>query len=257
VLEVASDAPREFDALDISLIVSIAGLCSDAVERFRRQTRLESEHEARGLLLREHHHRMRNHFHVILGALQRHAREATTDNSRQRFNEIARRVFALAELYDHLVGFDLGDRIEFGHYLEQLCRSFVAFYDLNARGIAISCTRGNADIVMDIEAATSFGMVVNELVANAIEHAFDPSGGIVDIMLHQSSSRSVCLVVDDSGKGMDATLAESSVGLRVARRLVERIGGTITARPRGGGGTRWVIELPPVTKGSSSRPGLG
>jgi two-component sensor histidine kinase len=116
MLEIDDAQPRDFDTLDLSFLASIAEVIADAVERVRRQSSLQAVSEARELLLPEHHHRVRNSYQIIIGRLQRHMHEASTENSRRRFDDVRRRVFALASLYDHLVGTSAAGPLDFCRY---------------------------------------------------------------------------------------------------------------------------------------------
>jgi two-component sensor histidine kinase len=242
VLEIDSLEVREFDTLDLSFLVSVAGIVADAVERVRRHSAMASDLEMRATLLREHHHRVRNNFAAILAQLESHARAASTENSRQRFEDLARRVFTLASLYDHLLGDELSSEVELGQYLAELCAKLEAFHGLPERQITLAY-EGRTTAALDLDTCTAVGTVVNELVANSVEHAFDAAGGRIEVRFERGGAGELSLGVADNGRGFRPAAAES-VGLGVAHRLVQRIGGTMALRPHGGG-TAFIISLPP------------
>jgi len=245
VLEVDSTEAREFDVLDLSYLASVAEIIADAIERVRRDEDLQAAKEARELLLREHHHRSRNNYQVIIGALQRHIRQATTDDSRRRFEDVGRRVFALASLYDHLIGDSSAGELDFCRYLGDLCRRMRDFYGTKERGIELVAECPDFGLRFDVDTCTALGTVTNELVANAIEHAFPAGGGRIEVRLaHEDDGPA--LIVCDNGAGFGDTQPES-IGLSVAHRLIAAAGGELT-RTESESGTSWSIKLPAVAK---------
>ena len=97
---------------------------------------------------------------------------------------------------------------------------------------------------MGIDACTVLGVVVNELVANAVEHAFGPAGdGSIAVTLGRTEDGSLVVNVEDDGVGVPPGAESSSVGLDLARRLVERMGASLALRSAPGR-TVWTIRLP-------------
>src|SRR6185312_14608387 len=145
-----------------------AGVVADAVERVRREAALHAAHDARAVLLREHHHRVRNSYQALVARLQRHARQATAEDARQRFQDVERGVFALAALYDHLLGIELQEGpIDLCGYLADLCERMRTFYGVAERAIDLTCACPDLGIAFAPDTCTAIATVVNELVANA------------------------------------------------------------------------------------------
>jgi len=242
VLEVDHSAEHRFDAIDTTFLISLAAIVADSLERAKRENALRAAHNATALLLREHYHRVRNNFQTILALVQSHARKATTANSRQRMEDIGRRIFALSSLYDHLLGADVRDRVDLTAYMIALCDRMNDFYQIAERPISLQCS-SNVSVLVDVETCTTLGLVVNELVANAIEHAFPDGGGRVTVAADPGKDGNVEIRVADDGKGF-ADSPPVGVGLSVARRLMTWIGGSLSRGQTPGGGTTWTIGVP-------------
>lgn len=243
VLEVDHPAPRQFDALDTTFLVSIAAVIAEAVARVKRESALRAAHNATALLLREHYHRVRNNFQTILALVQTHAREATTENSRQRIADIGRRIFSLSALYDHLLGRDASDQVELAGYISALCDRLREFYKLDERPIILECHVVATSARFDIETCTTIGIVINELVANALEHAFEKPPGRIHIGFQPEESGGATIRVADNGRGFQGA-APGSIGLAVARRLTSWIGGALSLASAPASGTTWTISIP-------------
>jgi two-component sensor histidine kinase len=218
---------------------------ANAVRCLRRGEALRAESDAHAVLLREQQHRVRNNLMAITGMLRDGERNATTPDSRSRFGEVRGRVFALASLYDHLLWADLsGDGANLRDYLAALCRGAGDFHGFTARGIALAYEANDGAVVLGIDVCTAVGIVVNELVANAAEHAFPAAGGgRIIVRLAPDGQGEVEVSAEDGGVGVPLGAESRSAGLGVARRLVERIGGSLALRS-GPGHTVWAIALP-------------
>jgi two-component sensor histidine kinase len=162
-----------------------------------------------------------------------------TEDSRQRFRDVERRVFALASVFDHLLGIDLSGDIDLNLYLSNLCASVREFYGLGRQNVELVFKAGDP-LVVGAETCTAIGTVVNELVANAVEHAFGPAGGTITVCLRDEGGQRR-LIVEDDGRGFRED-ENRSTGLDVARRLVSQVGGSLTLRSKPGDST-WTIVL--------------
>lgn len=243
VLEVDHPAERRFDVLDTTLLISIAGIVAESTERMKRESALRASYAASALLLREHYHRVRNDFQTILGLVHMHARDASTADSRKSIEEIGRRIFTLSSLYDHLLGTQTSDRIDLNDYLLGLCERLREFYRLDERPIHLTCTTSAPPASLDVNTCATLGIVVNELIANALEHAFPDRGGRIEIITQPTETGDTSICVEDDGRGFQG-IPPGSIGLAVARRLMSWIGGSLSLGTRAGGGTRWTLIVP-------------
>jgi two-component sensor histidine kinase len=257
ILEVDYKERRTASALEISYLAGIAAVLAEGVERAQEREGLTAERDAKTVLLREQQHRIRNNFQLIVALLQRHGAEVKDAvDARKRFADVERRVFALSSLYDHLLGLgEHGDEVDLSAYIGQLCDNFNAFYDLQAQGIGLECYR-EYDIKAGIDICTAIGTVVNELVANAVEHAFGGRLGNIHVALRHDPSAGYAVTVTDDGNGF-AQAASSGIGLRTARRLVANVGGRLELTSRPGRGTHWTISFPAGSGADEGTAGAG
>lgn len=241
VLEIDDVQPRIFDELDLSFLIGIAGVVGEGVARVRREAALNAQLSARDILLREHHHRVRNQYFVLTSVLNRYASEAGTPDSRERFAAAGRRVFALASLYDHLLGVDQNSTVILQDYLEALCASLREFYARAERGISLTFYR-TGDVPAAIDVASTLGLIVNELVANSVEHAFPPDrGGEITVCIEREPDGFMRMVVSDNGIGYRPDV-DDAVGMTTVRRLLTQIGASLKHRSERG--TQWEIRVP-------------
>ena len=246
LLEVGSSRPAAFVADDICFLQLLAGSLAAAHRRLARQA-LHDEQTARSsdehrMSLHEMQHRIRNDLQGICSSIDREVRASENAGGRAGFDRVSRRVLALAGLYDHLLGGQSGGAVDMGAYLGSLCPKIAAAGDLPSRGIALG-----ADIQrlrLGIDKAGRLAIAVNELVANAAEHAFPDgrTGKITVRLLARGVDGDGCpvVIVSDDGCGFQGA-QPGSAGLGFVDRLVRGAGGVLTRLD--GAGTEWQIAL--------------
>ncbi len=241
VLEVEAPGRGDFTADDVCFLQvithSLAGALARQTTRGRHEARGRRDARRHQAALREMHHRVRNDLQGICSGLDWEARHAGAAH-RESFGRVIGRVFALAELYDQLLGADSADEVEFGAYLRALCGRIAAAGGLAARSIAL---RVEAQALMlPRDRALPLAVALNELVSNAAKHAF-AGAGTIRVGLATGPAGTPVLSVGDDGRGF-AGPRPGGAGLGFVERLVRQAGGTLARED--GGGTLWRIALP-------------
>lgn len=246
-LGVDCTGPRVFEDDDVEFLSGFARVVAEAISRIRRRRALdkalqkkEALADERGVLLREMQHRVRNHLQLIQSSLSIQARRTEDTAARQGFQEVAGQVLALSTLYDHLLGVGMGRTIELGAYLSSLCDSMGRVTGLNEGKVELVFTVSQ-HFTLELDRCTALGIAVNELVSNALEHAFTGDGGKVKVSLSEAGPGEALLIVADDGRGMDRQL-HRSVGMTLVERLVKQVEGSIEMDASSG--TVWKIIFP-------------
>ncbi|MDR3538487.1 MAG: histidine kinase dimerization/phosphoacceptor domain -containing protein [Acetobacteraceae bacterium] len=247
VLELDCPYTREFSEPEVDFIAAIARLLGRAVARTRERDALRqandalaAEAEEARMLLRELSHRVRNDLQMLEAQTYLEARNTQDPASRQGFGTLARRVMALAALYDHLLATHEPQLVAFDDYLSMLCVRVQDAQDLAGRDVVLELS--TQPVWLSQENAVGFGIATNELIANAAEHAFvGRSGGRIRLQLAQAApgSHRASLTIADDGRGAEGPEGD---GMTFVRRLIGHHGGTVHRMP--GPGTNWRIEFP-------------
>ena len=137
------------------------------------------------------------------------------------------------------------DRVEVKGYLENLCGHLAQALGVVEYGIQIQ-SRSPAALTLEIDQAVSCGLIVSELVSNAVKHAF-PAGRQGEVMVELVVGDSDCVIlrVSDSGIGLPDGLRTDqvgSVGLSLVNALTRQLGGTLAIRREHG--TMFEIRFP-------------
>jgi two-component system, sensor histidine kinase PdtaS len=189
--------------------------------------------------LREIDHRTRNNYQTVLAMIRLQAKASESDEARTALNQVANRIEAIAEASQRLAvdSASLGAvRLD-----DHLC-GLVAQIErgLSRDGIELECEV--EEITASSEKATSISIIVNELVTNAIKHAFN---GVRpgSVWVHGKSGRPFELIIGDNGDGIGAKSESNGGGLgsRLVESFARQLGAKHEVRSSGEGTTHRLL----------------
>jgi len=198
------------------------------------------EHQAR--LFDELNHRVKNSLTMVSGLLQMQAKDAPGP-VREALAKAVARVEAISEVHGSLYSGGRTTDIDFAQYLRALCGRLEDSL-LEGDRIAIEIKAEPANIPVD--QAAPLGMIVNELLTNAVKHAYPPPrSGVVAVHLRREAGNLV-LSVRDWGRGTPAGEATEArgLGMKLIASLARQVGATVSRQK--GPGTGFEIRLPSV-----------
>ena len=199
-----------------------------------RTAQLEDALREKEVLLREVHHRVKNNLQVISSLLNLQLSSEPAESTRRGLRESQNRILSMALVHQLLYRSKDFPRIDVGDYLRDLVAQVVGAYNVGPE-------RGTTEVTaptvpLDLDRAIPCGLIVNELVANALEHAFPPPRtGSVRVRLEEHE-RHLELTIADDGIGMTAPFAEdtSTFGLRIVKTLALQLDGKVERIPATG-----------------------
>ena len=161
---------------------------------------LEQRLRERDMQLKELQHRVRNNLQMITALIRMEARNVRGSAAEAGFNRLAGRIESLKLLYDALAGDVRSEHVDLGIYLSQIAAAALRAYA--NEGISLDLKVDAHPVSLNV--AMSVGLVVNELLTNALKHAFvERDGGT--ITLHSlRDPEGWCILVADDGVGMPA-----------------------------------------------------
>ena len=204
-------------------------------------TRASAERE---MLMVEVNHRAKNSLAVAGSLLRLQGRRQLDPAVKAMFDESAGRVGAMGQLHDLLSRSEHADRIDVATYIAELCE---ALKSLTGEGERIALrVRAEEDILVAADTAFPMGIIVTELVTNAVKYAF-PAGrsGTIVVQARRSGPGRVEVVVRDNGVGM-ADFREGSLGYGLVRALVKQMGGEIAIQ--GDAGVTVTLHFPDASR---------
>jgi PAS domain S-box-containing protein len=224
-----------------------------AIEDVTERVKLEREHviahQRIAMLMQELTHRVKNSLQSIAAMVIIEARSHKSGEGKAALERVSHRIDALGQLYSKLSKSDTVEAVDAATYLDELCRDLVA------------SVQGDTSIVLktDIESeliptdqAIPIGLIVNELVTNAVKYAFpNETKGTVMVTLKRVPGE-LRLTVADDGKGVDPGRADSGLGGRLVEGFAQQLGGQVE-RESGSQGTTVRLILPAREDSVSNR----
>ena len=193
-------------------------------------------------LIKEIHHRVKNNLQIVSSLLELQSAQLPNESSRELLQESIHRVRSMALIHQHLYGMESLARIDFGSYALSLADSLRVALSPATR---VRVDAGTAPIELSIELAVPVGLILNELITNAIKYGkrIDHPDGArisddcdVQIDLHFEDQQLV-LGVANAGPGLpegfDATSA-NTLGLQLIHSLTRQIRGRVRSDSKGG-----------------------
>jgi two-component sensor histidine kinase len=144
---------------------------TDISELKRTQQQLRQELSEKETLLKEIHHRVKNNLNVIasLLALQSDTIE-TAEEAKKALSNSRNRAYYMAQVHEQLYRSHSLSYIDMSAYLRTVTADLAGIYDAEAKRISVEVEAGSVE--MSVSAAIPLGLLVNELVTNALAHAF-------------------------------------------------------------------------------------
>jgi predicted ATPase/two-component sensor histidine kinase len=188
--------------------------------------------EEKEALLKEVHHRVKNNLQLITSLLNLQAVRVTDPTVATLFAESRDRVRSMALVHENLYRLGNFARVPMKPQLESVCAQLFRAYAPSTGQISLQLDID--EIQLDLDRAVACGLIVNELVSNALKHAFpDGRRGTLWISLQASEANECVLRVRDDGIGISKSVdpkTADTVGLQLVNDLVDQLHGSVAMR---------------------------
>ncbi|HHP7236962.1 sensor histidine kinase [Longibacter sp.] len=221
----------------------IVCVAQDISARKRAEEQLRDSLREKEVLLREIHHRVKNNLQVIASLLHVQSKKVEDANAKRLFAESQDRIRSMAFIHERLYQSEDLSQVNFSAYLDRLTEHLYRSHGVALRDV--TCQLESEDAILAVDRAIPAGLIVNELVSNALEHAFpDDQGGTITVAFTTDDDRG-CLRIADDGVGLedpDEIDREATLGLRLVKGLIRQLRGDMTID--GNGGLTYRITFP-------------
>ncbi|NEN24190.1 tetratricopeptide repeat protein [Cryomorpha ignava] len=156
----------------------------------------------REILLKEIHHRVKNNLQVVSSLLSIQGREISDEKALEAVNESKHRVQSMALIHQYLYSENDLKSIDMQQYVQQLSTNLFNAYKLDHNLVKLEV---DVDpLLLDVDTAIPLGIIINELITNALKYAFPKNAnGVLSVKLHEENQR-LNLRVSDNGVGKSA-----------------------------------------------------
>ncbi len=222
--------------------INAYAMCQDISERKWVERHLTESLREKELLLEEIHHRVKNNLQIISSMLRLQSGYIENAQALAMFKVSQHRVRSMALVHEKIYQSKDLAKIDFGEYLRDLTNYLLHSYKNGDTNVCVKTE--TIEKRLGIDTAIPCGLIANELVSNALRHAF-PSGteGQIAVALKSKNDRTI-LKISDNGVGFPEEVdfrSARSLGLQLVTTLTEQLSGEITLN--NGKGTEFIITF--------------
>ena len=206
-------------------VKGMIGVIYDITADKRLQMQLESSLEEKNILIKEVHHRVKNNMQLISSIMALKSYDLDDDKSKSIFNEINDRIKAMSVIHDKLYTFYNVSEIDIAEYLRHIASELQVLQGSPKITIDVQASKA----ILDVEKALLIGLMVSEMVNNALKHGF-PKDKTGNVTIHFTKrERKLILRVLNNGKELTEDMLKSSSGLGISliKTFVKQLEGTL------------------------------
>ncbi|MBN1782404.1 PAS domain S-box protein [bacterium] len=222
----------------------VQGIIRDETDRINAEIQMQKDLKEKEVLLKEIHHRVKNNLQIIISLLNLQSHHLRDKETLHAFKESKNRIRSISMVHEKLYRSKNFSNIDFKEYAETLIQELCRLYQGDA---SVTIENQIQYIALDLDRAVPCGLILNELVSNAIKHAFrDREQGKITIRFYTENNETV-FIVRDNGNGMHKIpdmVQSDTLGLKLVGILTEQLGGTVQIELDRG--TRFIIRFPDV-----------
>ena len=208
----------------------------DITDRKQAEKKIKASLKEKEVMLQEIHHRVKNNMQIVVSLLRLQSYTAKDKKIEDMFKVAQSRIRSMAIIHEKLYKSKDFAVIDFAHYIRSLTTHLMQTYQIDPKQITLKTDV--KDIHLDINQGVPVGLLINELVSNALKHAF-PKGkkGEIIVKFHADKKGKKTLIVSDNGIGhpdkVDMSKPET-LGLQLIKDLTKQIGGKLDLENKAG-----------------------
>jgi len=204
-------------------------LVEEIAENKATQASLAESLQEKELLIKEVHHRVKNNMQVISSLLSIQAEGVGDDRYVSLLNESQQRIKSMALIHETLYQSKDLLKIDFQEYIDSLATSLSRSYIVP--GVEVMVSVKVEDVELDLDTAVPCGLIINEVVSNALKHAFEGKDGpgLIDISFVSDDHR-FYLKIADNGRGLPEDFDcrnHTSMGMEIVTILTSQLEGNL------------------------------
>ncbi|MDP3567540.1 PAS domain S-box protein [Sediminibacterium sp.] len=226
------------------IIEEVSGIAHNVTEKKLNSQRVEQSLKEKEVLLKEVHHRVKNNMQIISSILNLQSSYVTDAYTLSLLKESQNRIKTMAYIHESLYQNKSFTSVNFSEYIQTLSKNIIQSYVVSSEKIELVLNVQKTTLSLDTSIPA--GLIINELITNAIKHAF-PNSRKGKIYLNlKTENNTIHLEVADDGVGIPSDLDynnTNSLGLQLVNTLIDQLGGEIKFKTKKGKETKVLIKF--------------
>ena len=211
-----------------NVIEEISGIAHDITEKKLAEEQMKESLQEKEVLLKEVHHRVKNNLQVISSIMNLQSSYIKDKYTLEMLRELQNRIKSMSFIHESLYQTSVFSSIKFSEYVVTLTKNLIHSYRIYSGLVELK--HDVQEIFLNLDTSIPCGLIVNELVSNALKYAF-PDGRKGEVLVSLSENEhAVTLTISDNGIGLPPNFnfrETDSLGLQLVTSLVEQINGEI------------------------------
>lgn len=207
-------------------VVEVSGIAHNITEKKQAQQKIELSLKEKEILLREVHHRVKNNMQVVSSILNLQSSYVSDEYALALLKESQNRIKTMAIIHESLYQNKSFSSVNFSEYVRTLISNIIHSYSYSREKIRVDLNL--EEVILPLDTSIPAGLIINELVTNAIKHAFPGvRQGTISLTL-KTQENFVFLALKDDGAGFGEGKSfqnSNSLGLQLVNTLIEQIDG--------------------------------
>lgn len=225
-------------------VVEVSGIAHNTTEKKHVQQRMEQSLKEKEVLLREVHHRVKNNMQVISSILNLQSSYVSDEYTLSLLKESQNRIKTMAYIHESLYQNKSFTSVNFSEYVYTLVNNIVQSYTYSSEKVKLDLKIEK--VTLSLDSSIPAGLIINELITNAIKHAFPGSRqGTIHFTL-RTENNYVFLELQDDGVGFAPGVDfenSHSLGLQLVNTLIDQIDGKVKFRSEQDKGTEVLVTF--------------
>jgi two-component sensor histidine kinase len=226
------------------VVEEVSCIAHNVTEKKLIQQRVQQSLKEKDVLLKEVHHRVKNNMQIISSILNLQSSYVTDAYTLALLKESQNRIKTMAYIHESLYQNKSFTSVNFSEYIQTLSSNIIQSYVISSEKIDLVLNLEKMRLNLDLSIPA--GLIINELITNAIKHAF-PNTVKGKILLNlKSENNIVCIEVIDNGVGIPPEIDYNNtptLGLQLVNTLIDQVGGKIKFNSKKDFGTQVLIKF--------------
>jgi two-component sensor histidine kinase len=243
---------KEVEARTSALISSNENLENKILELERTQLELKKTVQDKELLLKEVHHRVKNNLQIISSLIYLQNRKIDDKKLIDILNEVNTRIQSMSLVHERIYKSNQFKKINLKEYAQTIVNELISVYNIDTQDIKVTINIDKG-IFLTMDTSILTGLILNELITNAMKHAFPNNSNGKIYIESESNEKEIVIIVKDNGFGLPKDIDiqhTKTLGLQLVNNLVRQLGGHLEIET--GGHTIFKMYVPKEqTKGEA------
>jgi len=208
----------------------------------RQNEQLAESNSEKEILLGEIHHRVKNNLQVISSLLSVQSLQLSDGAAREAVLEGQNRVQTMGLIHESLYQNEMFDKIDMQTYLEKLIGNLFGSFGYSSNQIRLTIDAEKN--ILEVDTAINIGLITNELVTNALKHAFTRVDSEKELIVRLIiENERLVLLIEDNGNGCDIKVEKSnSFGLQLVKQIIRKYEGELLIQSNNGTSAKVILN---------------